>query len=135
MPKLLLFVPCTKIITDQQDNSLSLVSIFEGLSVQISEGESIPTDAVMPFAWSVAIMWLQTSGDENRYFEMRLNSVRPDGHETEGNILPFSMTARTARFNLNLLNMRIDQPGEQLLRLSVREAGSDAWQIVSEYPI
>ncbi len=134
MPKLLLFVPCAHSIVDQDENTLSLVSILEGLTTLAAP--PLPEDAQAPIRWSIVTVWLHTPEDEGKAYEQLTQVVLPDGNVTAPATLPFQMTSRTHRNRVAVFGFPISQPGECMVRLSLREVGDgNEWQVVAEYPI
>lgn len=138
MPRLLLFAPCQKVIIDRDDLSITLVSVFPGLTAEIPAKEvgKIPTSAVTPADWAMAIIWLRLPGEADRTFEQKVDIVAPDGQHISGGTLVFKMTQRTHNVSVRAQGMPIGQAGEYELELYVREVGvTEEWQKVAEYPI
>ena len=137
MPKLLVFAPCTKFIVSEEDNSASWIAIMEGLEVGIPAGVTeLPANASVPFSWTVATMWYSTPEDSDKEYEQRVQILWPDGRLLAEGIVLFRMTHRTHRNRVNIQSFNVSQPGEQLLRLAIREVGANTdWQEITDYPI
>ena len=134
MPKLLLFAPCANSVVDQEEKTLSLISVLEGLT--LSAAPPLPEDAHAPIRWSIVAVWLRTPEDEGKTYEQLTQVVLPDGKVTAPATLPFQMTRRTHRNRVAVFGFPISQPGECLVRLSLREVGDGHdWQVMAEYPI
>ena len=134
MPKLLLFAPCSHSVIDQDENTLSLISVLEGLTT--SAVLPLPENAQAPIRWSIVTVWLRTPEDEGITSEQLTQIILPDGKTAAPATLTFQMTHRTHRNRVAVFGFPISQPGEYRVQLSLREIGDrNGWQVVSEYPI
>jgi hypothetical protein len=61
VPELLLFAPCEKTIVDNA-GTLSLVSILQGVAVDIPESEP-RENAVVPMKWEIVTLWSRSQED------------------------------------------------------------------------
>jgi hypothetical protein len=139
MPKLITFVPCAKVIIDQDDNTVSLVSVLESIKIFIPESEdsSLPENAVVPFNWCVYALWHKESGESEKY-EERVELKLPDGRMAFQSIMPFEMTPyhRHRRTTVNIKGFPILPDGEYAIKLFLRKAGEEnPWEEVAQYPI
>lgn len=136
MPKLLAFLPCDRIIVDSNDNTATLMSIIEQLTIQKHPKRNDDESLIVPQVWSAFSMWLRTSEDEGKVYQVRIHSKHPNGTVTEGVVSePFPIVARTHRAMFRFSGKWVDQPGEDIIVLSIREQGQDAWNELAEYPI
>lgn len=137
MPRLLYFIPCNKAITDAADQTITLVSVLDGLQVQTpANGQPFAPDAVIPIRWSAVSFWLKEPRDERKQFEQQLIIVMPDGTENVDGVVKFEMATRVYRQTINLNAFPIGQAGEYRLRLSIRDISEgNKWTILTEYPV
>lgn len=135
MPKLLLLAACQKAILDQAENTLSIISLIETLTVDSprdQEGREVV--AVLPI--SVVSLWLREPEDEGKSFEGSLQILSPDGRQIGGGTTPFRMSHRGHRLIATLDSFPVRQEGEYRIVQRIREAGDkEEWQSVGEYPI
>ena len=90
MPRLLMFAPCQKAIIDQQDQSISMISILTGIKAQPlpddqNRATPVPPNAAAPFKWAAVSVWLRQPDDGDRTFEQRFAVHLPNGIVVEGN--------------------------------------------------
>jgi|GEM_PF-1057703 len=141
MPKLLFFAPCQKAIIDKADDSVSLISVLNGITVfpQDKPNEPRPADAVgvAPVPWGAVSVWLRTPGDEDKTFEQKLNIAAPNGAMLDGESsrVSFKMTHRTHQIALNGEGLPVEPSGEYQMILAVREIGQTEWTEAARYPL
>ena len=135
MPKLLFFVPCQKVIVDEQEHSASVISIIEGLTAILPT--PIPEKAQIPLNWSIVTLWYQLPEDEGKSFEQRTAVILPNGETAASAVIPFQMGQQNHRNVVSVFGYPIAQSGQHVIRLELREVGDDSreWQLMSEYPL
>jgi hypothetical protein len=133
MPRLLVFAACESVLIDGDDNSASLISLLEGVTVGI-EGE-LPEDARLPWKWIVFSLWRKEEGDEGKAFEQNVQLVSPSGKPGVENIAPFVMQKTSHRIKLGYRELPIGEFGVWSVNLSFREVGVGEWKQVTSYPI
>jgi hypothetical protein len=134
MPKLIHFVACEKVIVDELLKSVSLISVLESLTVPVS-GE-LPEDAGAPLMWAILALWRREEGEEDKYFEQRVQMFVPNGEKFAEEAIAFQMYKLNHRVRQGFVGIRVGIPGDIILKLSVRPAGGeDEWKEVAEYPI
>lgn len=139
MPRLLLFTPCEKVITNQDDGVPSLISLLEAMNLAIPPGVEItgPSEQSLPFRWYVYALYHSEEGDMGKQFEQRIELNLNDQIYLQG-IMPF-------QFQPDKPNMRIVMQvggfpmmpaGEASLKLFLREAGEgNEWEEIANYPL
>ena len=138
MPKILIFVPCDKVIVSEQDNTTSIVSIIEAFNIAIPEGIDLPEVASIPLTWHVLSFWERLAGEENRHFEQLVELSLPDGKVAFGGSMTLDFKPESKRFRAvsSIIGFPVSSAGVYLLKLSVREIGQDnAWQPIADYNI
>ena len=139
MPKILLFAPCQKAIINQDDKSVSLISVISGLTIAPPDTEASPINpnTFAPIAWSAVSVWVKTPDDDaETVFEQRLDVFGPKGGEILTSAeTPFKMTHRTHQIAMNGALFPIGIPGEYNLVLSFRVLGAEEWREVARYPV
>ncbi len=138
MPKLLLFAPCERALITQ-DNLVSLISVIENVTITLESASIPPEDAISAYPWQVIILWRRTPDDEGKRYEQLFEIVLSEGRvaaETKV-ALDMSLEGTTNKALVNVPGFAVGQPGEHVLRLSLRsliepDVWSD-WIPVSEY--
>lgn len=137
MPKILVFAPCEKVIVNQLDNTTSVISILEGLTIDIPEGALSPDGTSIPIKWHILSLWEKVEGEEERKFEQRLELVLPSGVNRFDmtSALDFEPEPRRFRMVTMVTGFPLSPAGACILKLSVREVGHETWQHVDDFPI
>jgi hypothetical protein len=133
MAKLLLFVPCERVIVEHGSNGLSLISVIQGLTVVVPA--DLPQGAKSPQRWYVLAMWLRDEAEKARWFRQRLLIEGPTGNQLLEVLTDFEITKETHRVIATIDGFPIGQPGRYLLRLLLQADGTEGWQEVADFPI
>jgi hypothetical protein len=137
MPKLLAFLPCETVII-AQNNTTSLITVLEQLTIAIPPDVEIPPDAQLPKSWHVYSLWQRLPEDEGKKFEQRFSLITPEGKETAQGILPIEFAPGIYNFRniFNILGFPLVDAGMCRLKLSLREVGgNEEWHEVAEYSL
>jgi hypothetical protein len=136
VPRLLLLAPCVKAIIDNQDNSLSLVEVIQGLKARVSQDEANDGKRTIPLLWSIVALWHFSEEEMGKTYEQRTVIVTPTEKEPIETVGSFSVTARRHQSRIGVTGFPIDNPGVYTIKLYLREAGKDKrWKLSGEYPI
>jgi hypothetical protein len=131
MPRLLLFGPCQKAIIDREDSVVSMIAIIAGVAV----ASPVSPDAAVQFPWAAVAVWERSPGDEDRAFEQLLQVVQPDDSAIGASVVQFTFVKRTHQNVIRAVAFPVGQAGMHRLRLSIREAGTENWNVAAEYPV
>jgi hypothetical protein len=136
MPKLILFAACEKAIVDQQ-NVVSLISVFQELKIQVPEAGPVPAaDANAAMKWDVIAMWESTASDAGKRYEQRVALFDPAGQPTAvSGVSPIETTAATHRNIATIFGFPIGSTGRYTLKLWLSENGQETQQPIAEYSI
>ncbi len=128
--QLLIFAPCEKVITDQQNNH-TLVIIMQTVAVQFPPEAEVPINVMMPREWAVYTMWQPEVEDIGKKFVQKLECVSPDGQIPMKAPLPFEIkNDETHRNILNIVGFPIGQQGKYTLRMWLElESGEVATKV------
>ena len=135
MPSLLLFAICQKAIIDKQDGLVSMIGIINGISMQVTPGESILPDSVVPLPWATVASWLRSPEDEEKTFQIKIEILSSGGEiklSVEGE--PFKMYQRTVQTTVSGFGFPVEQQGIYPIKLLLREVGVDSWEEISSFP-
>ena len=136
MPKLLLFVPCEKVLVDQQ-NTVSLISMLQEVNFQVSEaGPSPPANAKAAMKWDVLTVWARTDDDFGKRYEQRFALFDPDGEPTEiTTTAPIETEKATHRNIATIFGFPIGSAGRYTLKLWLSENGQERPEPIAEYVV
>src|SRR2546421_13020416 len=103
MPKLLAFLPCeTVIIAD--NNTTSLITVLEQLTVAHPANAELPHNAQIPKTWHVYCLWQRLPEDEGKKYEQRFLLLTPNNEETFPGVLPIEFPPGIPNFR-NIYNI------------------------------
>ncbi len=132
MPKLIFFLPCEKAIISQEDNTISLINVMQGINVPKPSVE----DAGAAISWFAVSAWQMIPGDANKTYEQRTNLQLPNGKETAESITRFDFSKVPSHRNIVRINgFPVGQAGVCTLNLFLRELGGGQWAQVADYQI
>jgi hypothetical protein len=132
MPRLIFFLPCEKAIISQEDNTISLINVIQGINVPKPSIE----DAGAAVSWFAVSAWQMIPGDANKTYEHRTNLRLPNGKETGESILRFDFSKTPHHRNIVRINgFPVGQAGIYTLNLFIRELGAEQWTQVADYQI
>jgi hypothetical protein len=122
MPKLLAYLPCEKVVIEEQSKNISVLSILETVSVTLPKDAQPPAQpASIGMAWAIFTLWQKEKG-ESGGFESKSALVSPAGEllaETPVTKLAFGANTRQQIIN-RMASFPIWTPGACQLKLMVR---------------
>lgn len=134
MPRLLLFAACRQVLLNGRDDTVSLVSLLERVSVQMDADGNVPT--VADVTWEHLSIWEAEFGDTGQSFEQRLEVVLPDRRVAAEARHTFAMEQHQLRVVGSVAGFPSRTEGRHVVRLSIRNVlDPDTWLRVCEYPV
>ena len=124
MPKLLAYLPCEKVVIEDESKNVSVLSILETVTVTMPEGAPAPAEnASIRMPWAIFSLW-QKEGDESGEFESKSALVSPAGKPlVETPVAQLSFGANTRQQVVNrITDFPVWTPGACQLKLMVRTA-------------
>ena len=122
MPKLLAYLPCEKVVIEDESKNISVLSILETVNVTLPTGAPPPgPQASIGMAWAIFTLWQKEKGESGE-FESKSVLVSPSGEllaETPVATLAFGANARQQIIN-RMASFPISTPGPCQLKLMVR---------------
>jgi hypothetical protein len=122
MPKLLAYLPCEKVVIEDESKNVSVLSILETVTVTMPQGAPAPGEhASIRMPWAIFALW-QRDRDESGEFESKSALVSPGGEllvETPVAKLSFGANTRQQVVN-RMTGFPIWTPGACQLRLMVK---------------
>ncbi len=134
MPKLLFFAPCEKVIIDETSKTLSLVTVLEQVTGEMPANATTNDKVTAALNWYAVAVWLKTPDDIGKTYEQRTCVIQPNGDETLAGTAEFQISMRTHRTLARIFGFPINQTGEHIVRLALREQNGQ-WVTMAEYPI
>lgn len=138
MPKLLFFVPCSKVILSQ-DNTVSLITVFETVNIEIPPDvdKNLPEGAQLPVTWEILAQYQYQPDDDGKEYYQKIVITMPDGkeaHNIESALAAFDGIATNTRHLVRIAGFPISTPGTAMIKLFLKEKNSDYIEI-AQYPI
>lgn len=122
MPKLLAYLPCEKVVVEDESKNISVLSILETVTVTLAQEAPAPAQkASIGMAWAIFTLWQKERGESGE-FESKSVLASPAGElllETPVAKLAFGANMRQQVIN-RLPRFPIWTPGTCQLRLMVR---------------
>ena len=122
MPKLLAYLPCEKVVVEDESKNVSVLSILETVTVSLSGGAPAQGERVaIPMSWAIFTLWQKEKGESG---EFESNSVLAS-HEGEPLLetpvaqLDFGSHGRQQVIN-RMGSFPISAPGACRLKLMVK---------------
>ena len=138
MIKLLLLVPCEKILFPEIGYNPTYVSVLESISIRGEAAEELEPNASLPFRWIAVATWCRTEElTEPVYYNSRFDLIAPDGQALMGGSVDFIVSNEFINFRntVNFPLIPIGQAGVYLLRLIYKKSTSEEWEQAGEFPI
>ena len=124
MPKLLAYLPCEKVVIEEESKNISVLSILETVNVTLARGAPAPAqNASIGMAWAIFTLWQKEKGESGE-FESKSMFVSPAGEllaETPAAKLGFGTNTRQQVVN-RMASFPVGSPGACLLKLMVKTA-------------
>ena len=72
MPKLLTYLPCEKVVVEEQSKNVSVLSILETVTVSLAPGAPAPAPhASIGMAWAIFTLWQKDPSESGRFESRR----------------------------------------------------------------
>jgi hypothetical protein len=112
MPKLLIFVPCEKIIIDAGGNA-SLIVLLQDIGLEVPAKTPVPREAVTPKEWAIFTAWKIATEDFGRTFKQVVQLLWPDGKEFKNGAIGFVPEDKKAvhQIQMNIVGFPVGQVG------------------------
>jgi hypothetical protein len=124
MPKLLAYLPCEKVVIEEESKNISVLSILETVNVTLARGAPAPApNASIGMAWAIFTLWQKEKGESGE-FESKSVFVSPAGEplaETPAAKLGFGTNTRQQVVN-RMASFPVWAPGACHLKLMVKTA-------------
>ena len=135
MPKLLLFAPCEKVLTDQQTNTVSLIGILQEIHFRWPPGTPIQPNALLPINWSVIAVWQEEEqADAGVEFEQRLTLENPAGTMLFSNDVKWTFDTPSHRIVATIPGLPISWR-KLTLKLFYRVVAARDWHEAASFPM
>jgi hypothetical protein len=136
MLKLLIFVPCEKVIIGEKGQP-SLIGVLELITLKASP--ELSPEALSPFRWGFLTLWRRTESiDKPIVYESEIRLMRPDGTQALKVNTEFSVTDEHENYRQDAGDISVfptGQDGTCYLELFLRKKGDEEWEPITKYPI
>jgi hypothetical protein len=134
MPKAMIFAPCEKIIL-AKDNSVSMISLFEEITITVPADKPIPPNAIFPMKWSIMTLWRREENEEDIEFEEKCELVTEEGKNAIEASVKFKMPTLFNRVIMEIHGFPLHE-GQCRLSMSLRETNPPSnWREIAEFPL
>jgi len=130
---------CRKSIVDNETNNISINDVFEQLSVdlKIKKDDADKLKQInIPIGFEVISMWVK---NDKTNFKGNLNVeiFNPKGIVVRNFEQPLEMpeTMKRLRSRLRIMGLVVEEPGDYIFKVNVKELGQKHYKLVSELPL
>ena len=129
MPKLLVFVPCEKVIISQDENNPTLVAILQQVGGHYESPDNPPSGVMenfmIPMRWNVFSLWRREPSDFEQTFVQVFRIKGANGDTVVEAATEFRMEKATQRITAQLPGIAVNGgSGTWQLELFVHEKGA-----------
>lgn len=136
MPKLLVFVPCERVILGQGDNSVSLIILIQKLQLNQTQTPPLEENGTVFARISLFAEWLKSLDDSDKTFEQKFTFGSAGTKPIVETAMEFKMSQRTLRTIGLFEGFPVVPAGEYEFSLWLREKGADWPDVpVARYPV
>ena len=124
MPKLIAFLPCEKIIVDENHTS-SVIVIFQTITAQVPANAEMPQNAVAPKEWAIFTTWEPLPEDVGSTVRQIVQVLWPDDTEfqrTPPTPIHFK-NDRPQQVRLNIFGFPIGKTGKITFNVWLEDSG------------
>ena len=136
MPRSLLFVPCEKVMTDDQGN-ISLITVLTAIRISLNLAE-IPDKIAIPMRWDIVTAWWRDPSDTTTSFQQHIELVAPDGTVLIENNAAINVSAADIQRHVaRIQGFPVPKlPGRCLLNLHLSAQDGAGWgEPIATYPL
>jgi hypothetical protein len=137
MPRLLLFVPCEKLVRDASSNNASIFSVLEEVHVQVPAAVGPPPQgAFAPMSWVCVSLWERDADNAENSFDAKVELLSPSGTLLmESQVLSFAFPTPRHNVAMNFAGLPIWEPGRCEVRLLLKPSSSSEFTEYQRFPI
>jgi hypothetical protein len=136
--KLMLFVPCEKVIVAEQTHAISVITVMSGAEMRRARPDDtadLPPTATIPMPWVVVALWKPSNDDLGKSFIQRLEILWPNKTQFATASIPFVTTDdKMHPVYANLTGFPGGQVGDVLTKIWLEQNGERITEIF-EYPV
>jgi hypothetical protein len=137
MPKLLALLPCDNAIVSKEDDTVSLITIMQGVTASVPE-DAIGQNILVPHRWHVFAYWLKEADEEGVSFEQKIELSIPSGQPLVQQISQFTILRITHSQISRIAALPVPSVKAGVVRyaltLSVRRTGEKEFKLAGEFP-
>jgi hypothetical protein len=133
-------VLCRRSIVDSDSNNISLNEIFEQLAVNLEgkEKEMMGVKQInVPIEFEVVNMWIKEDKEKQTGAELEVDVINPKGVLLKTFPQKFEMPSgmKRMRTRLKVMGLVVDQSGDYIFKVRIKEQGNKDFEIVAEIPL
>lgn len=134
-------VVCRRAIVDSATNNLTISDVLEELRIDLKvEAKNAETLKLIniPLEFEVVSLW-QKEGDKSEHLKAdgEVEIVSPAGKQmkTFAQAIDMSAGMKRLRTMLRIMGFVVENPGEYILKVNIKEEGNKMYKTVAELPI
>lgn len=127
------FIPCQKVLLEEDSKNVTLVSILENLIVK--ESQTTDDDVQIGIHWNLVTHWTKESIDNNRIYQQRTYILGPEEKTFSEAVIEFKMTEETHRNTVKIFGFPCKNQGKYYAILELKSNEDDKWIEKARYGI
>lgn len=127
MPELLCLLACEKVLIDEQKNP-TLVVLMERIEVHIPQGESVPSNVMVPKDWAIFALWKRKDDEQLGRCKQQIEIAPPADVPPIKAQAEFDFTDRMHKVVTRLAGIPVGASGICWIRIRLESsAGMSDW--------
>ena len=139
MPRLLALLPCERAIISKDDDSVSLITVTQGIAVHLPDDSIVGQNVLLPHQWAIFAFWLKEPGDDGVELEQRIELIAPDDARLLVQDVRFTIVRNTHSQigRLEALPVPKARIGDLpfTVRVSIKRADAQVFAVAGEFPL
>ena len=134
-------VLCKESVINQDNNLIYIQGTLEELKVSLKPikvgSGKLPEKLNVPINYEIVSLWFKENRNEVGKAQIEYSLISPEGKELVKNIQDMEIPVNIRRFRsrLKISGLPVTKEGDYSFRVKIKEAGSQAFRLVSELPL
>jgi len=129
---------CQESITNEDNKSLSLINILEGLRVDVAKDAPKGVDINVPIKYEVISLFRKDKRGSEEAISQRLSMIGPGGVVLSEPVVS-NVVMKKGKFNhrqrVRVFGLKLTSSGEYNIQVELKEKGETSYKIVSRVPL
>ncbi len=130
-------VLCEESLINQDNNSLTLSKVIEGIEVKLKDSEPKTQKIVLPLNFEIVTMLTTSKKEKDTKIELQVVYLNPAMDQIGKNVLPVIIPAgkTTMRNRLKMSGLPVQDAGKYVFLISIKDENDKDFRTVAELPL